>query len=105
MASDSHDSHGQGPPADERRYLFDKSANVRRLMRGFYVACAIVAVLDVVNLIQHWLGAHELRHAEQQLEGLPEFYVIYGFLGVAFLVVAARGLRKLVMRDEDYYDR
>lgn len=105
MASDSRGSTEHGQTSEEGQHFFDKPSNVRLVMRWFYAACAIVVLLDVVNLIQHWLGAHELRHAEQQLEGLPEFYVLYGFVGVAFLVVAARGLRKLVMRDEDYYDQ
>lgn len=105
MAPDAHDSSEHGPAADERQYFFDKPKNLRLVMRGFYGACAIVFGLDVVNLIQHWMGAHELRHAEQPLEGLPEFYVIYGFVGVALLVLVAKEMRKLLMRDEDYYDR
>ena len=32
------------------------------------------------------------------------FYGFYGFIGCVFLVLMAKELRKLVMRDEDYYD-
>ena len=37
-------------------------------------------------------------------EGLPAFYAVYGFGGCVFLVLAAKYLRKLVMRDTDYWD-
>lgn len=86
-------------------HFFDQPKNVRLVMRVFYVACAIVVVLDIVNLIQHLMGAHELRHAEHSLEVVPEFYVLYGFVGVTLLVLVSKAMRKILMRDEDYYDR
>jgi hypothetical protein len=33
------------------------------------------------------------------------FYAIYGFVACVLLVVIAKELRKLLMRDENYYDR
>ena len=33
------------------------------------------------------------------------FYGFYGFIGCVFLVLAAAQLRKVLMRDEDYYER
>jgi hypothetical protein len=32
------------------------------------------------------------------------FYAIYGFVACVILVLVAKEMRKLVMRDEDYYD-
>jgi hypothetical protein len=37
-------------------------------------------------------------------EHLWGFYGIFGAVGIIVLVQAAKGLRKLVMRDEDYYE-
>lgn len=37
-------------------------------------------------------------------EGFPGFYAIYGFAGCVVLVLVAKEMRKVVMRDEDYYD-
>ena len=78
----------------ERQYLFDKPRNVRLFFRLFYVACAVLLLLDFV--------VH--RHVYHPWERLWGFYGIYGFVGVSLLVLAAKQLRKVVKRPEDYYD-
>ena len=105
MASDSTNIHGGNRGPDNRKAFFDKPKNVRFVMRGFYVGCALLVALDMINLVQHLTGAHELRHAEHPFESFPEFYVLYGFVGVALLVIVSKGMRKILMRREDYYDR
>ena len=45
------------------------------------------------------------KHIHFGIQKTPGFYGIYGFVGCVFLVLAAKELRKLVMRSEDYYDR
>jgi len=45
------------------------------------------------------------KHVHYGFEGWFAFYGGLGFISCFFLITAARGLRKLVMRDEDYYDR
>jgi Na+/melibiose symporter-like transporter len=45
------------------------------------------------------------KHAEFSWEGWFGFYGVYGFLGCVFLVLAAKEMRRVVKRDEDYYDR
>jgi purine-cytosine permease-like protein len=47
------------------------------------------------------------RHKVENIswENWYGFYAIYGFAAYTFIVIAAHGLRKLVMRKEDYYDR
>lgn len=44
------------------------------------------------------------RHIYHSWESFTGFYAFYGFLACVVLVLLARELRKLVMRDEDYYD-
>ena len=90
---------------NEEKHFFDDPKNVRRVMRTFFAACAVVFSLDIVDLILRWAGGPELRHAEAAWEGFPGFYGFFGFFGVALLVLAAKQLRKGLMRDEDYYDR
>ena len=58
---------------------------------------AICAGLIIVDFVYH-------RHMEHPLENIPAFYTIYGLVGVGALIMAAKGLRRLVMRSEDYYD-
>lgn len=67
----------------------------RRLVR--LVLYGICAVLLVAEVLVH-------RHTTHDIESVPAFYALYGFIALVFAVMAARGLRRLVKRDEDYYD-
>lgn len=69
--------------------------NGRKIFWGLLVVCILLALTDLFYKKKthfHW-------------EGWFDFYGIYGFVGCVFLVLAAKELRKLVKRDEDYYDR
>ena len=90
---------------NEKKHYFDEPRNVRFVLRVLFAACAVLFLLDFASLFLHWMGAGELRHAETWWEGLPGFYAIYGFVACVLLVLAAKQMRKLLMRDEDYYDR
>lgn len=80
---------------DEKTYLFDNPRNVTRLLRGFYITCAILFVADFI--------VH--RHTVHPWEGFPGFFAIYGFVACVVLVVIAKEMRKVLMRKEDYYDK
>ena len=77
-----------------KRYIFDNPRNVKALIYGLYALCAVLFVLDFF--------IH--RHVDHPWEAWFGFYGIYGFVCCVFLVLAAKELRKLVMRKEDYYD-
>jgi len=79
---------------DEKQYIFDKSENVARLLRGFYIVCGILFALDFI--------IH--RHMSLAWEHLPGFYAIFGFVACVLLVLVAKEMRKVLMRKEDYYD-
>lgn len=74
--------------------FFDDPKVVSWILRIFYVLCALLVVADFV--------VH--RHIYTELEEIPAFYALYGFVACVLLVFAASGLRKLLMRDEDYYE-
>lgn len=76
-----------------RRFLFDDPGNTRILVRGLVLACALLAVVDMV--------LH--RHVDHPWESLFGFYALYGFTACVLLVLLAKEMRKLVMRPEDYY--
>ena len=85
------------PPTDsgvEPVHVFDKPGNVKRVLVMLYAVSAILLLADFV--------VH--RHVEHPLEGLPGFYAVYGFVGCVTLVMAAKQLRRWVMRPEEYYD-
>lgn len=65
------------------------------ILRLFFGLCAALAAGGFF-----W-RPHGKHHA---LEEYMLFYPLYGFLGIAGLIMASKGLRRLVMRREDYYD-
>ena len=73
----------------------DKPGNQRLILRVLYVACAVLFLADFV--------IH--RHIYTDIERIPAFYALYGFVALVGVVMAAKGLRLLVKRDEEYYDR
>ena len=80
---------------DKKRYLFDKPRNVKILLYILYLSCAVLILLDFV--------VH--RHVTHPWEQLLGFYSIYGFIGCVSIVLGSIGLRIMVKRDTDYYDR
>jgi len=73
----------------------DRPENVRRLYQGLG---AVGIGLLVADLLVH-------RHAEVGFDGVFGYYGFYGFIACVVLVLAAKLLRRGVMRPEDYYDR
>ena len=59
-----------------------------------YVLCAALLLVDV---FYH-------KHGHFAFEQWFGFYAFYGFLAYMFIVNSAKLLRKLVKRDENYYD-
>ncbi len=66
----------------------------KRILGAFWVGCAILLLLDFVLD----------RYTKLPMEEIPGFYALWGFGGVAVLIVLAKELRKIVARSEDYYD-
>jgi hypothetical protein len=92
-------SESTSPPPGEKRHLWDDPRNVRRLIRGFLIFCALILALDL--FVRRHLS---FEHGELPVEGWFGFYAFYGFACCVLLVLAAKQLRKLLRRDEDYYD-
>lgn len=80
---------------DPRKYWLDQPANVTKLYRGLW---AVGIALVLLDLVIH-------RHAEAGFDAWFGFYGLYGFVACVALVLAAKLLRRAVMRPEDYYDR
>ncbi len=74
--------------------IFDNPKNVKRLRLFFYIALAAVLVAEL--FIE--------KHHGFEVEHFFGFYAVYGFISYVFLIFAAKLLRKIVMRKEDYYD-
>ena len=65
-----------------------------RILIAFFVLSAVFLGID-------FFFEREVHHP---LEEWPILYPIFGFVGIALLILVAKGLRRLVMRSEDYYD-
>lgn len=88
-----HRDHG--PPAGEPRRWLDEPRNVDRLVYGLYAACGLLLAIDIF-VPKH--GPFDIEHAFG-------FYGLFGFVACVVLVMAAKALRTVLMRPEDYYDR
>lgn len=67
---------------------------------ALYGVCGLLFVIGVAML---FVG-HAFDHAHYGFERWPGFYGLFGFASFVFIVFAAKALRKVVMRPEDYYD-
>ncbi len=78
-----------------RRFWLDDRRNVLKVFWGLVVLCALLFLSDafyekhVIFAFENWFG----------------FFGLFGFSVSFALVLTARELRKILMRDEDYYDR
>lgn len=99
--------HGEGPDGSpiegqeesvehlEHDFTGPLTPPVARLIRVFMGLCVLLFVADFFVD----------RKIHQPAERVPGFYAIYGFIGCVVLVLVAKQMRKVVMRDEDYYER
>ena len=72
-----------------------------RIVYALYAICAGFVLIDAIAWLTHF-PFH--KHGHYDFEQIPGFHAGYGFVSCVLLVLAARELRKIVMRDEDYYD-
>jgi nitric oxide reductase large subunit len=79
----------------ERTYWLDDRRNVNKVI---YALCTVCAAFMAADLFGY---KHHLHFGFEYWFG---FYGLFGFIACVGLVLAAKVLRKLVMRDEDYYD-
>ena len=86
--------HSKPEAGAERRYWLDEPRNVTKIVAALVVICVGLFFAD---------GFYE-KHGEVAAEYLFGFYGVYGFIGCVALVLAAKWLRTIVMRPEDYYD-
>ena len=79
---------------EEGRFL-GKPQNAKRLLMGFYLFLVLLIVVDLFIP----------KHPFFPWEGYPSFYAVYGFVAYITIVYGSNYiLRKLLGREEDYYD-
>jgi hypothetical protein len=83
------------PRTGEKKYWLDRPENVDKIYWGVIIVCAALFLGD----------AFYHKHPYFSMEKVFGFYGIFGFVACVGLVLAAKELRKLLMRGEDYYDK
>ena len=80
---------------NDKRYWLDSPGNVTKLYRALW---AVGLALVAAELVLH-------RHEELAFATAFGFYALYGFFACVALVLAAKALRRVLKRPEDYYER
>jgi hypothetical protein len=80
--------------------------NIRKLWMAFYAVLGLLLLLDPKLLELVGLREHDPHHeARFVVDGLPEFYAVYGFLTcLAMVVVSKKIIGALLMRPDTYYE-
>ena len=78
---------------EPRRWL-DRPGSVNKLIRALAVVCVVIFVADFFYQ----------KQTHYSWEEAPGFYALFGFVSCVLLVIVAKWLRRILMRDEDYYD-
>mgnify|MGYP001294537042 CR=1 FL=1 len=87
------------PPStdqSEKKYWLDDPRNVNKLIGVLVAVCVALVIVDAFY--------HKHVHLAFE-ESFPVIYGVYGFLAYCVIVLSAKALRRLLKRDEDYYDR
>lgn len=79
---------------DGKKYWLDNPKNVDKV---YWSVIVVSVLLFFGDALYH-------KHPYFGIEKTFGFYGLYGFVACVGLVIAAKGLRVLLMRDEDYYD-
>lgn len=83
---------GHGPSGDDR--WLGRPGSVDKIV---WALCGLSAATVLADLFYH-------KHGHWHFQELFGFDAAYGFVACVGLVLAAKGLRVLLMRSEDYYD-
>lgn len=81
-------------PGERRRWL-DHRENVTKVYWSVWVLCGLLLLVEPL--------VH--KHGDFAFEDWFGFHGLYGFVACVALVLAAKGLRVILKRPEDYYDR
>jgi hypothetical protein len=75
-------------------WWLDRPSSISLIIKVLVLACVISVLAD---FFYH-------KHGDYHFQEWFAFDAVFGFLAYVGLITAAKGLRRLLMRDEDYYD-
>lgn len=80
---------------ENKTYWLDRPQNVRKIYLGLWLFGLAWVIPD---FFLH-------KHEDVEFAAWLGYYAFYGFVACVALVLTAKGLRRILMRAEDYYDR
>ena len=75
--------------------FFEKKSRLRAVLIAFMTLCGILFIIDFFVK----------RYTYFEVEGLYNFYSIYGFIMFSIIIFGSRVLRFLLGRPENFYDK
>ena len=88
------DNENTNKSPDERPRWLDDPRNVNKIVYTLYTICGLLFVADLLYR----------KHPHFDFDGWFGFFGIFGFIACVGLVLAAKQMRKVLMREQDYYD-
>ncbi len=82
------------PQSCEPQRWLDRPGNVRKIYYSVWITCGLLLLAEL--FID--------KHGEVEIEHLFGFHGFYGLVACVALVLAAKLLRRALIRPEDYYD-
>ena len=89
------DQHRAEDARAEENWWLDNPANVRLIVLALAIICVLLFLAD---FFYH-------KHGHFDFEQWPGFYAWYGFLSYCTIVLTAKQIRKLIGRDESFYEK
>ncbi len=90
--SDESIDRDDGSNGDE--WWLDRPGSVDLIIKVLIAACVVTVLAD---FFYH-------KHAEYTFQQWVGFDAVFGFVAYVGLITTAKGVRRLLMRSEDYYD-
>ena len=98
---DTNNSDNNGPAGDLVECDKPGWAESKSFIRIFLLALGVAAIgAAAAGFVPAWHKDHPHFDAEK----IPVFFAVWGFGSFMFIVLAGQHLRKLVGREENYYD-
>lgn len=86
------------PILPEEQSVWEKPGTIRLIWIALIALCVFFAAAGF------WLAYGHKMHPHFEIDKFPAFYGVVGFVSFSFIVLAGQHLRKILMRDEDYYE-
>ena len=81
-------------PEPDKKYWLDEQRNVNKLIWALVLVCGLLFLSDFFYY----------KKSHFDFEQWWGFYGWYGFLAYCGIVLSAKALRRILKRDESYYD-